>query len=105
MDIGVDATERTRGFVSSRGASLFCQDVLPARSRQVLCVLTREAGMAPGTQVSLGWRFSAQTQPPGTPEAHAPELREAGDLHAALPMDALRVGAGALAEALAAAMA
>jgi hypothetical protein len=37
--VEVDASERTRGFTSSRGA-LFCQDVLPPRSRQLIIVLS-----------------------------------------------------------------
>jgi hypothetical protein len=102
--IGLDATEKTRGFVSSRGTSLLSQDVLPPRSRCCLAVLSRESGTALDSKVSLGWGFSAAVQPPGTPEAHIPELSRDGDIHLSLPMDAPRVGAGALAEALAAAM-
>lgn len=37
--VEVDASEGTCGFISSRGA-LFCQDILPPRSRQLLLVLT-----------------------------------------------------------------
>ena len=102
--IGLDATEKTRGFVSSRGTSLLSQDVIPPRSRCCLAILSRESGTALDSKVSLGWGFSAAVQPPGTPEAHIPELSRDGDIHLSLPMDAPRVGAGALAEALAAAM-
>ena len=102
--IGLDATEKTRGFVSSRGTSLLSQDVIPPRSRCCLAILSRESGTALDSKVSLGWGFSGAVQPPGTPEAHIPELSRDGDIHLSLPMDAPRVGAGALAEALAAAM-
>jgi len=37
--VEVDASEHTSGFLASRGA-LFCQDVLPPRSRQLLLVLS-----------------------------------------------------------------
>ena len=37
--VEVDASENTSGFVSSRGA-MFCQDILPPRTRQLLLVLT-----------------------------------------------------------------
>ena len=39
--VDVDASDGTHGFISSRGA-LFCQDILPPRSRQLLLVLTAD---------------------------------------------------------------
>ena len=37
--IELDVSDGTSGFLSSRGA-LFCEDVLPARHRQVLMILS-----------------------------------------------------------------
>ena len=51
----VDASEHTKGFFSSRGA-LFCEDVLPPRSRQLLMALTPDAVKAavPALHAAMG---------------------------------------------------
>ena len=77
-----------------------CQDVLPARSRQVLVVFTHDGSKR--AQCRFGW---VGQQMPGTAEAHMPPLEpENRDLHAPMPMDKEVVGANDLAAALAAAI-
>ena len=60
--IGLDATEKTRGFVSSRGTSLLSQDVIPPRSR---CWSTCRRD-------SCSHRASTARQPPARPARPAP---------------------------------
>mmetsp|Transcript_22106 Transcript_22106/g.68144 ORF Transcript_22106/g.68144 Transcript_22106/m.68144 type:complete len:568 (-) Transcript_22106:20-1723(-) len=97
--VGVSCQERV-GYVSSRGEMLECQDVLPARSRQVLVVFTHDGSKR--AQCRFGW---VGQQMPGTAEAHMPPLEpENRDLHAPMPMDKEVVGANDLAAALAAAI-
>ncbi|KAH8051317.1 calcium-dependent cysteine-type endopeptidase [Aureococcus anophagefferens] len=105
----VDASQQTRGFVSSRGA-LFCQDVLPPRTRQVLVILSRDAG---AKRSSLGFSYNAAALDGGAPENHIPPLEDNhdnADLHAPMPLDKARpaapaaIDAGDLAKALLGAM-
>merc|ERR1711871_14974 len=78
--VEVDASEQTSGFLSSRGA-LFCEDVLPPRTRQVLLVLSVD--MSRKTH-SMGLRFgggaleAGAVVPPGA--GHIPTLDDLGAL-------------------------
>jgi len=92
----MDAADRTRGFVSSRGA-LFCQDVLPPRTRQLIIVLS--LSMQSKTH-SLGMQFGGGVLQPTelVPDGagHIPALADLGalaPLHEAQPI--VTGGAGA----------
>ena len=87
--VEVDASERTRGFTSSRGA-LFCQDVLPPRSRQLIIVLSlsmRTKSHALSMQFGGGVLEPTEHVPDGA--GHIPSLAEQGalaPLHEPQPM-------------------
>jgi len=78
--VEVDASEHTSGFRSSRGA-LFCEDVLPPRSRQILMVLSLDMSKRAH---SMGMRYGASpleptaVVPPGA--GHIPTLDDLGAL-------------------------
>ena len=103
VTVEVDATGSV-GVLSSRGASLYTQDLLPPRSRMVVMVLSREEG--PRDKQSCGFRYNGAAAPPGSVgSSHVPELApENADLHTVMNMDKERVAADALTAALAAAM-
>lgn len=80
MQFECDASERTRGFTPSRG-QLFCQDVLPPRTRQLVQVLS--LSMKSKTH-SLGMQFGGSVLQPTevVPEGagHMPSLSDLGAL-------------------------
>ena len=87
--VEVDASERTRGFTSSRGA-LFCQDVLPPRSRQLIIVLSlsmKTKSHSLSMQFGGGVLEPTEHVPDGA--GHIPSLAEQGalaPLHEPQPM-------------------
>ena len=94
MQVGVDASERTKGFFSSRGGTpehptLFTQDILPPFSRQILIVLTMNM-KSKQHQLAMGYNGGSldpgTVAPPGG--AHIPDLEHLGalqDLHKPQP--------------------
>ena len=78
--VEIDASERTVGFHCSRGA-LFCQDVLPPRSRQVVMILSVDMRKK---QHGMGMRFgggaldTSEILPDGA--GHIPALADLGPL-------------------------
>ena len=75
--VQVDASEGTCGFISSRGA-LFCQDILPPRSRQLLLVLTADMKHKRHT---MTLSFNGGTLEPGSAASgNIPELGHLGEL-------------------------
>ena len=97
MQVGVDASERTKGFFSSRGGTpehptLFTQDILPPFSRQILIVLTMNM-KSKQHQLAMGYNGGSldpgTVAPPGG--AHIPDLEHLGalqDLHKPQPSGA-----------------
>jgi hypothetical protein len=101
--VEVDASERTIGYFSSRGA-LFSEDVIPPRSRQLLMVLSIDMSKRQH-QFALGFGGGAleasEFLPPGA--GHIPALDDLGSLaplHEPLSMGG-GAGAGAGGGALA----
>lgn len=87
--VEVDAAERTAGFLSSRGA-LFCQDVLPPRTRQLIIVLS--ADMSKKSH-SLSMQYGAGVLQPADlgGGGHIPDLSDLGalrELHEPQPITA-----------------
>ncbi|KAJ8601962.1 hypothetical protein CTAYLR_004457 [Chrysophaeum taylorii] len=66
----VDGTEHTKGFVSTRGA-LATRDIIPPRTRMILCILSREPGVK---DFSLALAYGASVQPPAPPDATIPHI-------------------------------
>jgi len=86
--VEVDASERTTGFTSSRGA-LFSQDVIPPRSRQLLLALSIDMSKKAH---SLSMGYGGGVVQPGEPVGgHIPDLADLGalrELHEPQPMSA-----------------
>ena len=86
--VEIDASEHTTGYTSSRNA-LFCEDILPPRSRMLLMAFTLSMK---AKAHALGFRFGGAAVPPGEPTTgHIPDLSGLGQLaplHSPRPIDA-----------------